>query len=328
MKDKPSHDINDASPQVVEQYIGQTQVVNRLRIMLDAAFNDGNRLPHLLFAGPGGLGKTELAHVLMKEMANSEIHETLGQNLATAKDLNAFLLTPQDREVALIDEIHECGNFVGLYRAMENGEIFLNGEGNKKFRSLKIANFTLIGCTTDPHCLPKPLLDRFEVLQFDFYSDAEMELLLKQRARQYPWQFDEGVISSIAQLSRYTPRIGIALLRSVIQTARAENSPQISMDHFKTTIQLEGLDNLGLRSEERKYLKILAEQSEKENRPIRLGVLSSILGLNPKTVSQTIEDYLLRMGLISRTDGGRRLTEKGWEHVDKTLFDNKRKTNE
>ena len=315
MDEKKMNDMNDASPQVIEHFIGQTQVINRLRVMLDAAYNDGNRLPHLLFSGPGGLGKTELSHVLMKEMANSEVHETLGQNLSTAKDLNAFLLTPQDREVALIDEIHECGNFVGLYRALENGELFLNGEGNKKFRSIKLANFTLIGCTTDPHCLPKPLLDRFVVLPFEFYSDAEMEMLLNQRARQYPWQFEDGVIADIAKLSRGTPRIGIALLKSVIQTARAENSPKIGMDHFKATIQLEGLDPLGLRMEERKYLRILAEQSEQENRPIRLGVLSSILGLCSKTVSQTIEDYLLRIGLISRTDGGRRFTEKGWEHL-------------
>ena len=125
MDERMIKDINECRPQVIEQFCGQTRVVERCKVALAAAWNQGTALPHTILQSGAGLGKTELAHILAKEMG-CELHEQLAQNLKDPKDLHAFLLTPNDREVVLIDEIHELPPLVQttLYRAMENQQIF------------------------------------------------------------------------------------------------------------------------------------------------------------------------------------------------------------
>ncbi len=312
-----SNEINDVKPIVIEHFVGQQRVVDRCKVALEAAWNQGTKLPHMLMQGGAGLGKTELSHILANEMGmDGELHEQLAQNIKSPIDLHAFLLTPTKREVCLIDEIHELPPIAQttLYRAMENQQIFLDSRRGRKSRPIKIPNFTIIGATTDPQKLLQPLRDRFKVvLDFQHYSEQELELLLKNRAMHLGsgWIIEETVFSMIAQRGKGTPRIALRLLESVKMTASAEDSDVITVDHFQRTCDLEGIDPIGLSGNEIKYLKILYEN----NNSARLNVLASRLSLPVKHVSNIIENYLIRIGLVTKANSLRVLTQSGLEHL-------------
>ena len=307
-------EVNDCRPQVIEHFVGQKQVVNRVKVALEAAWNQGSKLPHLIMQGGAGLGKTELSHILANEMGMDGLHEQLAQNIKNPIDLHAFLLTPKDREVVLLDEIHELPPIAQttLYRAMENQQIFLESRKGKKSRPVKICNFTVIGATTDPQKLLQPLRDRFKlVLDFDIYSDHELAQLIANRSGQLRCDFDERVFIEIAKRGKGTPRIALRLLESVKMTASAENADTITLEHFNRTCLLENIDSKGLSGNEIKYLKILYENDGSA----RLNVLASRLGLHLKHVSNIIEQFLIREGLVTKSNSLRVLTQIGLEHL-------------
>lgn len=321
MDRKVFNEINDVRPTVINHFVGQQRAVDRCKVALEAAWNQGTKLPHMLMQGGAGLGKTELANILGNEMGmDGELHEQLAQNIKTPIDLHAFLLTPSDREVCLIDEIHELPPIAQttLYRAMENQQIFLESRRGRKSRPIKIANFTIIGATTDPQKLLQPLRDRFKVvLDFQHYREGELELLLRNRTRPLRWTIEEPVFSMIAQRGKGTPRIALRLIESAKMTASAENSDVITVRHFQKTCGLEGIDPIGLCGNEIKYLKILYEN----NGFARLNVLASRLSLPMRHVSDIIENYLIRIGLVTKSNSLRILTQAGIEHLRKYHFD-------
>jgi len=312
----PSNEVNDPSstPSVIEQFIGQRQVVQRIQVALNAAWQDGVRFPHSIMVGPPGVGKTELCHLISKEMG-AEMFEQLAQNIRSIEQMRGFLMEPGDRDLAFIDEVHELHPTlqVTLYRAMENGKLFLETNNAKKKRILQMANLTLVAASTNPEKLLKPLRDRFKlVLQFDYYTNAELTVMLKQRSVKLGWQVDDtNLFDLIAQRSRGTPRIALRILEEVRRVARSQGDEILTIEHFNIACKLEGLDTLGLGHIERKYLCILAQQAE----PVRLNVLASQIGLAPKTVATTIEEFLLRAGLIGKTDKGRMITGDGLRHL-------------
>jgi Holliday junction DNA helicase RuvB len=313
MEEQVFKDVNDCRPQVIEHFVGNKQIVKRCKIALEAAWNQGTKLPHILMQGSPGLGKTELSYILGKEMG-VELHEQLGQNIRDPKDLHAFLLTPRDRDVVLLDEIHELPPIAQttLYRAMENQQIFLDTKRGKKSRPVQIANFTILGATTDPQKLLQPLRDRFKiVLDFEFYSTEELEQLLHNRVQQLGWQVEDSVVSLIAQRGKGTPRIVLRLLESVRMTASAENAEVITQEHFHRTCELEKIDSLGLTSHEVRYLRILYENDGS----VRLNVIASRLGIHAKHVSQIIEQFLIREGLVTKQNSVRVLTQLGLAHL-------------
>lgn len=310
---KQLNDINDASIGVIDHFIGQRGVVDQVKVALEASWNDSIRLPHMLMIGPPGVGKSELAHVLGKEMG-SESFEQLAQNISTIEQMRGLLMEPKDKDILFLDEIHELNPSAQttLYRAMENGEVFLDGS-KAKSRKMKIASYTIIGATTDEYKLLKPLRDRFKlVLPFKFYGDEELATLLKQRANQLGWEVEDvSIFHQIATRSKGTPRIGLKLLEAAKRYARSQGTKTITVEHFTAACALEGLDTLGLGPNERAYLHILAEAKE----PVRLNVLASRMGLPKKTLTDTIEGFLLRIGLIGKSDKGVMITPDGIEHL-------------
>lgn len=313
MENKQNLEVGDVSPSIIEHFIGQKSIIARAKILLEAAFNDSNRIPHCLLTGSPGLGKTELAHILAKEMG-SELKEVLAQNLTSPQVLNGFLMDNSDKDVLLVDEIHELSSTLqtALYRSMENGIVFVNTASSKKPIPIKLPNISILGATTDPFKLLKPLMDRFKIiLPFEYYSAEELEVLLKNRTKALKWEVGNEVFSMIAKRAHGVPRIALRLLSSIRLTARAEDADIITTDHAKKTFELENIDELGLGRDERKMLKILYEH----NTPLRLNVIASRLGTNQRNVSEVLEPYLLRSGLLSKLDNGRILTTAGIQYV-------------
>jgi Holliday junction DNA helicase RuvB len=320
MDNKQNYEVGDVSPSIIEHFVGQKRVLARVKVLMEAAYNDGNRIPHCLLTGSPGLGKTELAHILAKEMG-AELKEVLAQNLSSPQHLNGFLMDSSDKDVLLIDEIHELPSIIqtALYRSMENGLVFVNGATSKKPLPVKLPSISILGATTDQHKLLKPLMDRFKlILPFEFYSEDELEILLRNRTKGLKWEVHNEVFSMIAKRAHGVPRIALRLLSSIRLTARSEDASVITVEHANRTMELEGIDEMGLGRDERKYLKILAEH----NTPVRLNVIASILGVNSRNVSEVLELYLLRSGLITKIDSGRTLTAAGIQYVKSHGEDN------
>ncbi len=307
-------DINAFAPTILERFTGSRSIVERVRIALEAAWADGIKFPNTLMVGPPGLGKTLLASIISKEMGAESLHEQLGSNLNYRGTLAGFLLEPSDREVALLDEADGMTNLsqVGLYKALEDRKIYSDTAGPDSSRAIQIDDFTLVACTNHEHSLVPPLRERFRlILRFDYYSAEDMVTLMDQRARMLGWDIEPEILPLLAERSRGVPRVGLRLMESCRRTARSEAAVVTNRKHFKRTMELEGIDNLGLDELERRYLAILQEAGG----AVRPGVMAARLGLPMLSISSVIEGFLLREGLIIRSDGGRLLTPKGLRHI-------------
>lgn len=313
---QPEHDRPSATPPTLNHVVGQDRVVSKLRVAMEASFADNQPYPHTLLLGPPGLGKTTLAKLIATELA-AEFHEGLGQTLATPAVLNGFLLKPtSDKAVLFIDEVHElpAAGQTALYRAMEEGVVFLTSPHNDSVTKLRTVRFTLVAATTDPQHLLPPLRDRFKVIgQLQPYSREELVTILRQRVRQLGWSVSDDCFGPLAQRAFGTPRLAIRLLEAAHRTARSEGDTAIRIDHLLRTFALEQLDDLGLGPDEQRYLRLLGAAKS----PMRLGVLASKLRVAPRTVSQVVEERLIYLDMIERVTTGRVLTQRGIEHVVK-----------
>ncbi|MCK4887742.1 MAG: AAA family ATPase [Planctomycetes bacterium] len=311
------NEINDASqPQVIEHFIGQDKVKALVRTALEASWIDGGKFPDTLALGSPGLGKTQISHLIAKETA-SECKETLASDFSSISDLNRFLLDCKDGDVLFLDEIHTIKKdlMVVLYRAIENRKIFGKKSDGKSF-SIELPQFTLIAATTDFYLLTRPLIDRFKlVLHFEYYSEQEIETIIKHRCQKIGWSTEPQVFTDIGKISRGIPRVALRILENARRVSRADGSDVITVEHLKKSCQLDGLDNLGLNSNEQNLLRILA----REDKPVRLNTLAMMMGTLSRNVSQNYEPYLFRAGLITKNDKGRMLTDKGYEHIQNNL---------
>jgi Holliday junction DNA helicase RuvB len=315
MQEQPS-EINEVAPTSLKHIIGQRSVVAQVAVALEAAFADGKKFDSALLVGGPGLGKSQLAQVIAAEMA-AELHEVLGQSIASPADLNSLLLAAKDKDVIHIDEVHELDKTyqTALYLALDQRRITLQGgRTGRGPQSLPLADFTVLLSTTDEYKLLQPLRDRMKLLlRFDFYSTEELTDILFHRSRALRWMVDEAVFPLIAQRARGTPRLALRLLQSCRRVCRSEGETAITLDHLERACDLEGIDSLGLGPTERQYLLILAEGAT------RLNVIASRLGLPSRTVAEVTEPFLIRVGLVVKDDQGRRqLTAEGREHLSKS----------
>jgi len=313
-------------PRTLDEYIGQFDVKDNLRVAIAAARGREEPLDHVLFHGPPGLGKTTLAHIIANEMGSNITH-TSGPALEKPGDIVGLLSNLERGDVIFIDEIHRLSHTVEeyLYSGMEDYSVdIVTGQGPKA-RSLRyrLEHFTLIGATTRAGLLSAPLRDRFGIVaHLDFYTDAELAEVVRRSARLLDAAIEDDAALEIARRARGTPRVANRLLRRVRDYAEVKALRQaqdkalggrITTDVAAEALHREGVDQRGLDRVDRMYLMTILEQYE--GGPVGLEALAATLNEESSLLVDVVEPFLLKIGFIQRTPSGRRATDQAREHL-------------
>jgi len=304
-------------PKNLNEYIGQFAVVEKLKIAIEAANIRGEPLEHILFYGPPGLGKTTLAHIIANEMKASLITSS-GPILEKKGDLMGILTNLEERDILFIDEIHRLPMAVEefIYPAMEDFKTdFVVDKGAfAKTIKIPIKPFTLIGATTRAGLLTAPLRERFGLIyHLDFYPVEELMKIVERSAKLLDTAIDKVAISEIAARGRGTPRIVNRLLRRVRDYAIVKNNGVIDKNTAVKSLELEGIDGMGLDDLDRAYLKLIIEYYN--GGPVGIEAIAATLDEETDTLVDMVEPYLLKIGYISRTRGGRVVNSSVYKHL-------------
>jgi holliday junction DNA helicase RuvB len=305
-------------PDRLEEFVGQVQVKESLKIALEAAQKRGEPLDHILFSGPPGLGKTTLAHIIAREMG-AEIRSTTGPVLEKPGDI-AALLTPLKRgDILFIDEIHRINPVVEevLYPAMEDFFIdVMIGEGpSARSIKLNLEHFTLIGATTKQGLLGAPFRDRFGIAsRLDLYTPAELVRIAKRSASILKIPVTPEGAEEIAKRSRGTPRIVNRLLRRVRDYAIVRGDGTITQEIAEQALAMLQIDRLGLDELDRRILSVIA--GDFNGGPVGVKTIAISVGEEVRTIEDVYEPYLIQIGFIKRTPQGREVTSAAKKHLN------------
>lgn len=302
-------------PGTFDEFVGQDRVRENLAIAIAAARHRQEPLDHVLFAGPPGLGKTTLAHLIAQGMG-VEITITSGPALAAPRDLAGTLTRLKAHQVLFVDEIHRLPRVLEeyLYSAMEDHAIDVvldSGPGGRSVR-LGVAPFTLVGATTREGLLTAAFRSRFGIVErLEPYPAADLQRIILRAAARLGVLIDEAAAETLAQRSRGTPRIALRILRRIRDVAHALQAPAIDMAVAKSGLERLRIDHLGLEEMDRKVLRALIQRGD----AIGLKTLAAMVDESEDTLEDVFEPHLLRCGLIARTPRGRTATPAAHEHL-------------
>jgi Holliday junction DNA helicase RuvB len=305
-------------PDRLDEFIGQVQVKESLKISIEAAQKRNEPIDHILFSGPPGLGKTTLAHIIAREMG-AEIRSTTGPVLEKPGDI-AALLTPLKRgDILFIDEIHRINPVIEevLYPAMEDFFIdVMIGEGpSARSIKLNLEHFTLIGATTKQGLLGAPFRDRFGIIsRLDLYASAELVRIVTRSAAILKIPITPGGAEEIAKRSRGTPRIVNRLLRRVRDYAIVKADGTITQEIVDHALAMLQIDGIGLDELDRRILSVIA--NDFDGGPVGVKTIAISVGEEVRTIEDVYEPYLIQIGFVKRTPQGREVTSAAKKHLN------------
>ncbi len=304
-------------PRTFSEYIGQKELIENLRVSVHAAKQGGWALDHFLFAGPPGLGKTTLAHVIANELGVN-LHVSSGPAIDHKGKLAALLTGLGEGDALFIDEIHRLNPIVeeNLYPAMEDFrfDLFIGEGPHAKAVTMQLPRFTLLGATTRMGLLSAPLLDRFGFhWQLRYYDLADMRAIVKRSAALIGVPIDEDGATEIARRARGTPRIANRLLRRVRDFAAVEHDGSIDGTLAASSLDRLAVDHAGLDALDRAYLTVICERFD--GGPVGIEAVAASLSEERGTLEEVVEPFLLQVGLIARTPRGRVATAAGFQHM-------------
>jgi holliday junction DNA helicase RuvB len=310
-------DIQSLRPERLNDYVGQREVVETLKIAIEAALQREEPLEHILFHGPPGLGKTTLAHIIATEMGG-RLTVTSGPALEKGGDLIGILTHLEEGDVFFVDEIHRTPKQVEefLYPAMEDYAVdFVFDKGvHARSHRYRLNRFTLIGATTRVGLLSAPLRDRFGLFRnLDFYSIEDLIRIIKRSADILNVQVDDAGAEALALRSRGTPRIVNRLLKRVRDYAQVRGDGRITKKTVEVALTLEGVDEKGLTRLDRNYLKTIIDYYH--GGPVGIEAIAATLQEESDTLVDVVEPYLLKIGMVIRTSSGRKASESAYRHL-------------
>ena len=314
-------------PDSFDEYIGQTDVKENIKVFVKAAKLRNTNLDHVLLYGPPGLGKTTLAHIIANELG-SNIKTASGPTIEKSGDLAAILSTLEPNDVLFIDEIHRIPRYIEeiLYSAMEDFklDIIIGNDGQSRSIKIDLPPFTLVGATTRAGDLSAPLRDRFGIVsKLEFYTDEELTKIVERSARVLGVKIKKEAAREIAIRSRKTPRIANRLLKRVCDFALVEGKETIDLDTVKKSLERLKINDSGLDRTDIEYLMSIIKKFG--GGPVGIESIASSIGEEATTIEDVIEPFLLQEGYVKRTSRGRIVTEKAYRELkineQKTLFD-------
>jgi len=310
---------NSIRPSVLEDFSGQPQLIENLKIFIKAARMRGEALDHILFHGPPGLGKTTLSRIVANEL-NVHIKETSGPVIEKPGDLAGLLTNLEPHDVLFIDEIHRLSTVVEeyLYAAMEDYriDIMIDSGPNARSVQLTLNPFTLIGATTRSGLLTAPLLSRFAIKsRLEYYDSLTLQKIINRSTSILDTKITSDACGEIARRSRGTPRIANGLLRRVRDFAQVLGNGSIDLGITQHALRALNVDEHGLDEMDNRILSTIIEKFK--GGPVGITTISTAVGEETGTIEEVYEPFLIQEGFIMRTPRGREVTAKAYEHMGK-----------
>lgn len=306
---------NTIRPESIDEYIGQEDVKENIRIFVEAAKMRNEPLDHVLLYGPPGLGKTTLAFIIAHELGTN-IKTASGPSIEKSGDLAAILSSLEPGDVLFIDEIHRMPRYIEeiLYPAMEDFslDIIVGSEGNSRNIKIDLPPFTLVGATTRAGDLSAPLRDRFGITsKLQFYTVEELTDIIKRTARVLDVEIADEAARELAKRSRGTPRIANRLFKRVRDFALVKGNGKVDLAITEEALDRLKVDKLGLDNTDHELLLAIIEKFN--GGPVGVEALGSSIGEEVTTIEDVYEPYLLQTGLLKRTSRGRIATDKAYQ---------------
>lgn len=304
-------------PESLDEYVGQEEIKENIRVFIEAAKLRGEVLDHVLLYGPPGLGKTTLAHIIANELGVN-LKTASGPAIEKSGDLAAVLSTLEPNDVLFIDEIHRMPRFIEeiLYPAMEDFEfdIVIGQEGSSRSIKIDLPPFTLVGATTRAGDITSPLRDRFGIVsKLNYYTDEELKAIIQRTSRVLDMPIDDDAAEELAKRSRKTPRIANRLFKRVRDFALVNGDRVITKDITMSSLEKLKVDQNGLDQIDIEYLTSLINKFN--GGPVGVETIATSIGEEVSTIEDVVEPFLLQEGFIKRTQRGRVATDKAYEHL-------------